>query len=92
MKGINNVLDKDIRVPGNKIYSPQTCMFVTKSQSSSDVQRNHPGKIHSVESFEKISKPVRAVRLSDGIVKCYKSIMEAEKDLGINHSNISRVV
>ncbi|CAL9958547.1 HNH endonuclease [Vibrio phage D249] len=26
-------LDKDIKVPGNKLYSPETCMLVTKQQN-----------------------------------------------------------
>ena len=27
-------LDKDIKVPGNKLYSPDTCMFVTQAQNA----------------------------------------------------------
>lgn len=29
-------LDKDIKVPGNKVYGPATCMFVTKSENSKE--------------------------------------------------------
>ena len=29
-------LDKDIKVPGNKMYSIETCMFVTQQQNSQD--------------------------------------------------------
>lgn len=37
-------LDKDIRVPGNKIYSPETCMFVTKSQNSAEAMARKNNK------------------------------------------------
>lgn len=29
-------LDKDIKIPGNKLYSPDTCMFVSRQQNSAD--------------------------------------------------------
>lgn len=32
----NIELDKDIKVPGNKIYSIETCMFVTRQQNTQD--------------------------------------------------------
>lgn len=35
-------LDKDILVPGNKVYSPETCMFVTRSENALEqADRNH---------------------------------------------------
>ena len=96
VQGINNVLDKDIRVPGNKVYSPQTCMFVTKSQSSSDVLRNHPGAIHSKESRMKVSikngGPVRAINLKTKEVKEFRSQTEAAEVLGVNRPRISEVL
>ncbi|MFV7531648.1 hypothetical protein [Enterobacter mori] len=33
-------LNKDIKVPGSKIYSPNTCMFVTSSENSLDANRH----------------------------------------------------
>lgn len=96
VKGINNVLDKDIRVPGNKVYSPQTCMFVTKSQSSSDVQRNHPGSIHSSEArlkkSIKIGRAVKATNLVTGKVEIFRSQLEASKALGVSPQSISSVI
>lgn len=37
-------LDKDIKIPGSKIYSPYTCMFVTASENSLDANRRRRNK------------------------------------------------
>lgn len=34
-------LDKDIRVKGNKIYSPNTCLFVTKAENTIEARAKH---------------------------------------------------
>jgi hypothetical protein len=39
----NLVLDKDIKIKGNKIYSPETCIFVTASENSAEMNnRTNP--------------------------------------------------
>ena len=95
-QGINRVLDKDIRVPGNKVYSLQTCMFVSKSESSRDVQRKHPGKVHSYDSrlkkSKKLSKSVKAVNILTGEEFIFSSRKEAGKVLGISAPHISSVI
>lgn len=46
-------LDKDIKIEGNKVYSPKTCSFVTaqvnssKAHSSTFVLRNPDGVVHT---------------------------------------------
>ena len=92
VQGINNVLDKDIRVPGNKEYSPKTCMFVTLTDSVKDVHRNHPGRMCSKEANMKKSRPVRAINLKTKEVKEFLSQTEAAEVLGVHRSNISQVL
>ena len=96
ISGECSFLDKDIRVPGNKVYSPDTCMFVSKSDSAKDVHRNHPGRMHSKETYMKQSikksKAVRAINLVTNEVKEFSSQTEAAEVLGVNRPNISRVL
>ena len=35
-------LDKDTKVPGNKVYSKATCRFIPKDENIRDVSRRHP--------------------------------------------------
>ena len=49
--GINYQLDKDIRVKGNKVYSPETCLFVTQKEN----------KIESKAKRYKIKSPLGLV-------------------------------
>ena len=34
-------LDKDIRIPGNRVYGPDTCMFVTQAENSIEANAKH---------------------------------------------------
>ena len=34
-------LDKDIRIPGNKVYSPKTCSFVSRAENNIEAQAKH---------------------------------------------------
>ncbi len=34
-------LDKDIKVKGNKVYSPETCMFVTHAENTAEAKAKH---------------------------------------------------
>ncbi|QIK14651.1 hypothetical protein G7090_15270 [Leclercia sp. 29361] len=42
-------LDKDILIPGNRIYSPHACQFVTATENSLDANRRRHNK-HSKEA------------------------------------------
>lgn len=89
------VLDKDIRVPGNKEYSLQTCMFVSKADSILDVHRNHSGRIHSKEALNKVSKALSTrVRITDsrtGEVSIFESVTKASEFIKTSTSNVSQV-
>ena len=90
------VLDKDIRVPGNRVYSSVTCMFVSKADSALDVIINHPGALYSKEAYMKVgmkrSKAVRAINLKTNEVKMFSSQKEAAEVLGVDKSSISKVL
>lgn len=43
-------LDKDIKLPGNKVYSPQTCSFVTKKENSTECNKRTKSKLHKMIS------------------------------------------
>ena len=73
-------LDKDIKVQGNKVYSLDTCKFVSKSENSKE--RNvRCGTL-------KPSKKVMAISLTENKVIIFKSMRQAEK-LGFDASCIS---
>lgn len=48
---IGYVLDKDLKVPGNKIYSPETCMFIPNHLNI--LFNNKPKEITIVKAIEK---------------------------------------
>ena len=41
----NDILDKDILVYGNKIYSPETCCFISRSLNSLFLLNNKPAAV-----------------------------------------------
>lgn len=73
-------LDKDSKVEGNKIYSLETCKFISQSENSKE--RNvRCGTL-------KPSKKVMAISLTENKVLVFKSMTQAEK-FGFNRSCIS---
>ena len=77
-KGEGFCLDKDIIVPGNKVYSKDTCCLVTLKENTID--RNHRNHI---------GKKVKGTSIKDGSVVIFNTMREAEKK-GFKHGAISK--
>ena len=73
-------LDKDIKVKGNKVYSLETCKFVSKSNNSKErMKRCNPNQ----------PKKVMAISLTENKVIVFQSMAQAKK-LGFTQQNISK--
>lgn len=70
-------IDKDIRSCSEKIYSKDTCMFVTQAQNLEAVDNK---------------KPVKLINKITGEIKSYTSCRKAESDLGLAGGSISRLL
>ena len=81
--GLPYELDKDIKVKGNRVYSPDYCQFVTKKENSTQALQR-PFKIKSPEGVVVSGVNVRkfcrengltnsqVIRLLNGKCKCHK--------------------
>lgn len=78
----NKQLDKDILIPGNKIYSPDSCLFVDgKINKLLNDHRSNRGKYPQGVSFHKTTKKFRAnysVNCSQKFLGSFDSIDKAE--------------
>lgn len=77
-------LDKDYLYPGNKVYSPDTCIFIPKEINSLLVRcgRDENGKLHGVNYNKKLKKYVANVSNSGNgkriHIGVYTTMQEAE--------------
>ena len=65
----NKEIDKDILIPGNKIYGPETCLMVRKSVNlffKPNIKRDLPRGVHHVSKFKEGGKNP----YSASIVRC----------------------
>lgn len=75
-------LDKDIRIAGNRIYSPNACSFVTKKENNANAQAKHyvirspDGKTHDILNLKRFCE---ANNLS------YKALHNVVKGKSTNH-------
>ena len=67
-------LDKDIRVRGNKVYSPSTCAFVPQSINSLITEGSHSKRTNGL--------PIGVIRMGKGY-QAYLSINGERKTLGM---------
>ena len=68
----------------SKLYNAN---YGTRSKRSAEKRR---GRKQTEEQIKKKSKPVFSVDKESGLIMWWESIMEAERVLGINHSNITK--
>lgn len=83
---INKCLDKDVLVPGNKIYSKDTCVFISKSLNNFFITRTtngetlFPGVYKNREKFQaKCSDPFLNKTVYLGTFECAEDAYNAWK-------------
>lgn len=78
-------LDKDIKSNGSKVYSLETCCFITQSENSKErIERcGHPNNIQGIKVYGINVKTEERTRVFD-------SLHEVERELGFNPSNIGK--
>ena len=89
-------LDKDIIKPGNKIYSPELCCFVTPAQNSLLIdRRNHRGKLPMNVFINNRGKYQVQIRINNrkkhfGIyeteIEAHKAALIAKRDIIVDAS------
>ena len=79
-------LDKDIRVKGNKMYSKDTCIFVTQSENLKNRVYTGKFKIESVLT----GKKYLAVRLEDGYMENFYNQSKFARKYNLKRGAISK--
>ena len=81
-------LDKDVKIKGNKIYSPETCVFLTRSENAREANsRNHKAGVTN-EKCIYIHRGMYEVVIKRKYIGRYKTIEEA---VIARDSNIGKV-
>ena len=77
------MLDKDTLVKGNKLYSKETCCFISHADSNRDVAERHPEILKKVSQVfaEKASQPVIAINKYTGEEQWFPSLKECCRQL-----------
>ena len=81
-------LDKDIKSNGvNKCYCLEQCMFVTIQENTRQATNTREGMSTDNEN-RSISLPVFQYDKNGVFIKKFKNVIDAERELNIDHSNI----
>lgn len=77
------MLDKDTLVKGNKLYSKETCCFISHADSNRDVAERHPEILKKASQVfaEKASQPVIAINKHTGEEQWFPSLKECCRQL-----------
>lgn len=84
------MLDKDTKAPGNKLYSKDTCCFLSHADSNKDVSKRHPEKIIKARQkfAEDSGQKVVAIYKKDKTFQIYDSIKECHRCLNLNFRQV----
>lgn len=78
-------LDKDVKLPENKVYSKETCSFVPRSENIRDISRRNPNVWKAAAESRKTKYKLEA----DGVTLIFDSESEACKFLGVSKCSVS---
>lgn len=88
--GSRIMLDKDTKIAGNKLYSKDTCCFISNEDSNRDVYKRNPNSLDKARlSFaEKHGIPIKAINLTNGEEVTFESMNDASRKLNIPPAHI----
>lgn len=80
------MLDKDILGNGSKLYSKETCCFITPAESNAELRKRYPDNMKkfmqaSIEPSKKNARKVKATNKKTGEVKYFDSMKECAHEL-----------
>ena len=91
--GERMMLDKDVLGNGKKLYSKETCCFLTHAESNRDVLSRHPEMIKRLivegsKAGKEKGRKVKATNKKTKEERIFNSIKECSKELNIQSSHI----
>lgn len=92
-QGQRIMLDKDVKGHGSKLYSKETCCFLTHKESNQDVHRRHPEIMENLIKKAKISgeekgRKIKAFNRKTQELFVFNSIKECARELNLKPANI----
>lgn len=87
------MLDKDILGNGQKLYSKETCCFITHAESNRDVLRRHPENIQKFiaggkEYGKDLGRKIKAINKKTKEEFIFNSLQSCAKELNLNLRHI----